>query len=176
MGAENKLEKPPLYDEDGRIKDLATAREAADIEDPYHKRRFWGLRRPSQKNVAKGEKLVEQTVENAHEIDIDRLPDIIEGEIGRLNFVKKSTTKEEIVIENALQSGVGEGVTRFRLDGYLVGKKAKKYFVLVAETPAILDDKKTDKGETFYSKVATKIELIIDVKNNSIVFSEIKRV
>lgn len=176
MSAGNRLEKPDLYDKDGRIADPGAARKAADIENPYHERAFLKLFRASKKKIGKGEKLAEQTIEEAHDIDIENLPDIIINEVRRLNLLKKSTSGEEIVIENAFQSVVGEGVSRFRLNGYLVGKKAKNYFVLVGETPALLDDKKTDQGKTFYSKAATKIEMIVDVKNNSIVFSEIKRV
>jgi hypothetical protein len=112
------------------------------------------------------------------------LPDIVKGEIRRLNLVKESTSKEEIVIKNALQANVGGGTTRFRLYGYLVGEDAKDPFfknMPIGDGDSffymmpIPDDEKTEKGDTFDSYDATKIELVIDTKDNSIVFSEIKR-
>jgi hypothetical protein len=59
MGIEDRLNKPPIYDKDGRITDPKLARKAADIENPYHKRTLFKIFRPSKKKITEGEKIAE---------------------------------------------------------------------------------------------------------------------
>ncbi|MFA5133398.1 MAG: hypothetical protein WC459_01140 [Patescibacteria group bacterium] len=44
-----------LFDIRGRVKDAEVAREMANIEDPYHKKRLGGLIKPGEKKIKQGE-------------------------------------------------------------------------------------------------------------------------
>lgn len=53
--AERYSKPPSLYDKEGRVADKDIAHEMAKVENPYHKRRFFGLLGPKQEIVEAGE-------------------------------------------------------------------------------------------------------------------------
>lgn len=65
-------EKPPIYDEAGRVKDPDVAHKMAEVEDKYHKKTL-GI--PATKwDIRRGEQKAEEVVEKGEEIDEEQLP------------------------------------------------------------------------------------------------------
>ena len=180
MGIEDDFAKPPLYDKGGRIIDPEIAREAAEIEKKYHKRTL-GLFRPSAEKIRKGERKAEQAIEKGTKIKLGEIPSPVKEEVERLNTVQQTAKKEWITIKEATIANIGDSITRFRLTGYSVGKKAiEDNFPIVTiaggEIPMVFWDEEEleEIGETFDPDLADEIELIVDLKDDVVVSSEIK--
>ena len=57
-----KHEKPPIYDEKGRVKNPDIAQKMAGVEDSYHKK-ILGVFKPSKGKIERGERDAEGQIE-----------------------------------------------------------------------------------------------------------------
>ena len=91
-------ENPQIHDDHGRVKDENVAREMADTEDPFHKKRLGGLMSASKDKIAEGEtkatergaELIEQKREQARLAN--KAEEILSKAAGENIFLKESTS------------------------------------------------------------------------------------
>lgn len=96
-------EKINLYNEEGQVNDPEIAREMANVEDPYHKKRF-GFLNPSQDKLKEGEMEAEKIGDHLQEEKIRNIEKQIKQE--KMNEQIENIGK---IFENLLYLGIKEG-------------------------------------------------------------------
>lgn len=111
-------EGAPIYNEEGQITDPGVARKAAEIEGPYHTKKF-GIFSPSKGKIEEGEFAAELGIEQASNIGLDELPSSVTEEVDRNILSLAKTNGEVLQIDKALKGDLGGGVTRYRIFGQI---------------------------------------------------------
>lgn len=147
-------EKPPIYDKDGRVVDPDLARNAAEVEDKYHKR-WLGIFKPSKEKITEGMDQAERSIEQGQDlskkrlwwdvIDTKKIPNIVKQEMEKL----KKERGWLFDFTNVSTSDIGGGITRYRA-------YAEE---LISSTPVLYDN----------------YELILDLRDGSVEHEEIRK-
>ena len=149
------LEKPPIYDDEGRIADPKIAREAADIENKFHKKEF-GMFRPSKSEIKKGANKAELAIEKGkpvkekgffgsfeRKVEMKKLPHVIQ------EWAERLKQKGGYEFWRGLEADIGGGVTRYRLYGFKKqnAKRNEIQLVLDLKDGAVIHSETRDEGE-----------------------------
>lgn len=113
-------EKPPIYDNEGRVINPDLARKAAEVEDKYHKKSL-GIFKPSKYKLTEGMDQAERTIEHGEDllkkrfwwevIDIEKVPSIVKAEMEKLE--KEGGWNWELT--SVTRADIGGGITRYRI-------------------------------------------------------------